>query len=115
MQKKLIMNFEKNILVTGGAGFIGSHVIRLLINKYPNYRIVNLDLLTYAGNLENLSDVDAAENYVFEKGDIVDTDAIMQGGESTKKVEKQAGFKKFSYKELPVNFEFPYTLDLRKK
>ena len=49
------------------------------------------------------------------QGDIVDTDAIMQGGESTKKVEKQAGFKKFSYKELPVNFEFPYTLDLRKK
>jgi dTDP-glucose 4,6-dehydratase len=62
----------KTILITGGAGFIGSHVVRLFVNKYPDYRIVNLDKLTYAGNLENLKDVEQADNYVFEKGDIVD-------------------------------------------
>lgn len=62
----------KTILITGGAGFIGSHVVRLFVNKYPNYRIVNLDKLTYAGNLENLKDVEQASNYVFERGDIVD-------------------------------------------
>jgi dTDP-glucose 4,6-dehydratase len=58
------------ILITGGAGFIGSHVVRLFVTKYPQYRIVNLDALTYAGNLENLSDLDTAPNYFFEKGDI---------------------------------------------
>jgi dTDP-glucose 4,6-dehydratase len=62
----------KNILITGGAGFIGSHVVRLFVNKYPNYRIVNLDKLTYAGNLENLTDVENKDNYIFEQGDIVD-------------------------------------------
>ena len=60
----------KTILITGGAGFIGSHVVRLFVNKYPHYRIVNLDALTYAGNLENLSDVSGAANYVFERADI---------------------------------------------
>ncbi len=64
------------ILITGGAGFIGSHVIRLMVNKYPDYRIVNLDKLTYAGNLENLRDVENAPNYVFERGDIVDADSV---------------------------------------
>lgn len=63
---------SKNILITGGAGFIGSHVIRLFVNKYPNYNIINLDNLTYAGNLENLKDVQNASNYEFIKGDIVD-------------------------------------------
>lgn len=70
------MNFKKNILVTGGAGFIGSHVIRLFIEKYPDYRIVNLDALTYAGNLENLKDVENAPNYVFVKEDITDAEAM---------------------------------------
>jgi dTDP-glucose 4,6-dehydratase len=70
------MAFDKIILITGGAGFIGSHVIRLMVKKYPNYQIVNLDKLTYAGNLENIKDIENAENYVFEKGDIVDLEFI---------------------------------------
>ena len=60
----------KKVLITGGAGFIGSHVIRLFVNKYPDYQIINLDALTYAGNLENLTDVESAKNYSFVKGDI---------------------------------------------
>lgn len=66
----------KVMLITGGAGFIGSHVIRLFVNKYPDYRIINLDALTYAGNLENLRDIEKAPNYVFEKADILDTTAL---------------------------------------
>ncbi|MBK9337282.1 MAG: dTDP-glucose 4,6-dehydratase [Lewinellaceae bacterium] len=64
------------ILITGGAGFIGSHVVRLFVRKYPQYRIVNLDALTYAGNLANLRDVEQADNYIFERGDIRQQDIV---------------------------------------
>ena len=67
---------KRNILITGGAGFIGSHVVRLFVTKYPDYRIVCLDKLTYAGNLANLSDIEQRPNYVFEKADICDFDAV---------------------------------------
>ena len=66
----------KNILITGGAGFIGSHVVRQFVTAYPNYHVFNLDALTYAGNLENLADIDTQENYTFLKGDICDEDFI---------------------------------------
>jgi dTDP-glucose 4,6-dehydratase len=64
---------SKTIIITGGAGFIGSHVVRLFVKKYPDYRIINLDALTYAGNLENLRDIEKSKNYIFEKADILDT------------------------------------------
>ncbi len=67
---------KKTIIITGGAGFIGSHTVRLFVQKYPNYQIVNVDALTYAGNLENLSDLDQADNYKFEKVDITNSDDI---------------------------------------
>ncbi len=65
-------NFQKHILITGGAGFIGSHVVREFVNNYPHYHITNLDALTYAGNLENLTDIENKANYTFIKGDIAD-------------------------------------------
>jgi dTDP-glucose 4,6-dehydratase len=67
---------SKTIIITGGAGFIGSHVVRLFVNKYPDYKIINLDALTYAGNLENLKDIEDLPNYVFEKADIVDANRV---------------------------------------
>lgn len=70
------MSTTRNILITGGAGFIGSHVVRRFVTKYPNYRIINLDALTYAGNLENLRDIEHATNYTFVKADICDADAV---------------------------------------
>lgn len=72
------MIYSKNIMITGGAGFIGSHLVRLFVQKYPSYRIINFDALTYAGNLENLEDISAAENYVFEKGDICDSEKLKE-------------------------------------
>jgi dTDP-glucose 4,6-dehydratase len=70
------MTQKKKILITGGAGFIGSHVVRLFVNKYPEYTICNLDKLTYAGNLKNLTDIENAPNYRFIKGDIVNSDEM---------------------------------------
>jgi len=69
---------QKNILITGGAGFIGSHVVRLFVNKYPGYTIINYDNLTYAGNLENLRDVEGKSNYRFVKGDILDMEFLLR-------------------------------------
>ena len=66
------MNYKRSIIITGGAGFIGSHVVRLFVNKYPDYHIINLDKLTYAGNLANLKDIEDQPNYTFVKGDICD-------------------------------------------
>ena len=71
------MDYKKTIVITGGAGFIGSHVVRLFVNKYPDYKIINLDKLTYAGNLANLKDVENKPNYRFAKMDICDFDAFL--------------------------------------
>jgi dTDP-glucose 4,6-dehydratase len=70
------MNHEKIILVTGGAGFIGSHLVRFFVSTYPEYFIINLDKLTYAGNLANLKDIEQSQNYIFIKGDIQDSDLL---------------------------------------
>ena len=71
------MDFKRNIIITGGAGFIGSHVVRLFVNKYPDYRIINVDKLTYAGNLANLKDIEDKPNYMFVKADICDFDKML--------------------------------------
>ena len=68
---------SRTILITGGAGFIGSHVVRLFVNKYPDYRIINLDKLTYAGNLANLKDIEDRPNYRFVKMDICDFEGVL--------------------------------------
>ena len=73
-----MQNFIRNILITGGAGFIGCHVVRLFVNKYPEYRIINLDKLTYAGNLANLKDIEDKPNYVFVKADICDYERMQE-------------------------------------
>ena len=70
------MGYDKTVLITGGAGFIGSHCVRLFVNKYPNYRIINFDALTYAGNLENLTDVENKENYLFVNEDILNEEGV---------------------------------------
>ena len=72
------MKFKRNIIITGGAGFIGSHVVRLFVNKYPDYHIINIDKLTYAGNLENLKDIEARENYTFVRADICDFEKMLK-------------------------------------
>ncbi|MDE5552011.1 MAG: GDP-mannose 4,6-dehydratase, partial [Muribaculaceae bacterium] len=70
------MSKRRNIMITGGAGFIGSHVVRLFVTKYPEYHIINLDNLTYAGNLANLKDIEDCENYTFIKADIADLETM---------------------------------------
>jgi dTDP-glucose 4,6-dehydratase len=75
---------KKSILVTGGAGFIGSHVVKLFVSKYTDYQIINLDALTYAGNLENLKEIEGAPNYTFVKADIKDADSLASIFESHK-------------------------------
>ena len=72
------MDFKRTILITGGAGFIGSHVVRLFVTKYPEYHIINLDKLTYAGNLANLADIEQQSNYTFVKADICDFEKILE-------------------------------------
>ena len=74
----MIMDFKRNIIITGGAGFIGSHVVRLFVNKYPDYHIINVDKLTYAGNLANLKDIENKPNYTFVKADICDFDKMQE-------------------------------------
>ena len=68
---------KRTILITGGAGFIGSHVVRRFVTKYPEYLIVNADKLTYAGNLENLTDIENEKNYKFEKTDIIEKQSVL--------------------------------------
>jgi len=70
------MQYDKTIMITGGAGFIGSHLVRRVVTVYPQYRIVNLDSLTYAGNLASLKDIEESPNYVFAKADICDIEAV---------------------------------------
>ena len=70
------MGYSRTIIITGGAGFIGSHVVRLFVNKHPDYHIINLDKLTYAGNLANLTDIENKPNYTFVKGDICDYELV---------------------------------------
>ena len=72
----VLETFEKAILITGGSGFIGSHLVRRFVIKYPDYHIYNLDALTYAGNLENLKDIESKHNYTFLHGDITDESYI---------------------------------------
>ena len=72
------MTYKRNIIITGGAGFIGSHVVRLFVNKYPDYKIINLDKLTYAGNLANLKDIEDKPNYRFVRMDICDFEGVYQ-------------------------------------
>ncbi|HBN46780.1 MAG TPA: dTDP-glucose 4,6-dehydratase [Prevotella sp.] len=78
MTQDMEQQFKRNIIITGGAGFIGSHVVRLFVNKYPEYHIINVDKLTYAGNLANLKDIEQKPNYTFVKADICDFDTMRQ-------------------------------------
>ena len=74
----MISEMKRSIIITGGAGFIGSHVVRLFVNKYPEYNIINLDKLTYAGNLDNLKDIEDKPNYRFVRMDICDFEGVLK-------------------------------------
>ena len=93
----------KTIIITGGAGFIGSHVVRRFVNSYPNYRIVNLDALTYAGNLENLKDIENAKNYVFEHADITDTAKLKEVFEKKKRKMAKSNLKQAFFPDSKSN------------
>ena len=100
----------KKILITGGAGFIGSHLVRLFVKKYPTYHIYNLDKLTYAGNLENLKDIEKYPNYTFIKGDIVEAKFISQLFDQPRNVRHSNWNKAYICQHFSrIYIDFPFT------
>ena len=104
LKSSIIMsNYKRTIIITGGAGFIGSHVVRLFVNKYPDYKIINLDKLTYAGNLANLRDIEDKPNYKFVKMDICDFDNVLKLMQTARLT--ATGYRIRSRRTLPISRE----------